>query len=110
VIPKITKAAAPTPVLRYLVGSGKDNEHTCPHLVAGSEAVLGGYSGGVLDRGQADELAAWLDAPRRRFGVEVTAPATRQEPGTGERIEVGRRGPERLALFPVDRRARGRPR
>jgi hypothetical protein len=54
--------------------------------------VLDGYSGGVLDRGQADELAAWLDAPRRRFGVEVTAPATRQDPGTGERIDVGRRG------------------
>jgi hypothetical protein len=91
VIPKITKAGVPGPVLRYLVGPGKANEHTFPHLVAGPEMLLAGYEGGELSRVQADELAAWIDAPRRRFGVSVTAPRTVQDPGTGERVEVGRR-------------------
>jgi hypothetical protein len=91
VIPKITKAGVPGPVLRYLVGPGKANEHTSPHLVAGSEAVFAAYEGGELSRAQADELAAWIDAPRLRFGVSVTAPRTEQDPATGERVEVGRR-------------------
>jgi hypothetical protein len=91
VIPKISKAAVPGPTLRYLVGPGRANEHTFPHLVAGPEALLAGYEGGELSREQADEVAAWLDAPRRRFGVSVTAPRTVQDAGTGERVEVGRR-------------------
>jgi hypothetical protein len=91
VIPKITKAGVPTPVLRYLVGPGKANEHTNPHLVAGSEAMLTAYEGAELSRAQAHELAAWIDAPRLRFGVNVTAPRTEQDPDTGERVEVGRR-------------------
>jgi hypothetical protein len=91
VIPKISKAGVPGPVLRYLVGPGKANEHTFPHLVAGPEMLMAGYEGGELSRAQADELAAWIDAPRRRFEVSVTAPRTVQDPSTGERIEVGRR-------------------
>ena len=70
-IPNITRGGNVRGVLSYLLGPGRREEHTSPHLVAGSaEAVL--MAGGrELEAADAVELARFLDEPRLTFGEEV---------------------------------------
>lgn len=91
-IPNVTKGSGMVGLLRYLVGPGKVNEHTDPHLVAGSEMLLVGYGEtGHLSRQEATEIAAWIDSPRRMHGVEITVPNYESDPHTGEKRVVGRK-------------------
>lgn len=60
-----------TGLLTYLFGAGRHNEHTDPHVVAGSAPVMAWWSDTELDRGAVADLGRHLDAPRRVFGVEV---------------------------------------
>src|SRR3954452_3618030 len=61
-------------LLVYLVGPGRENEHTEPHLIAGDAAVLAWHDDAELDRGAALQIARTLDHPRRAFGTRVTTP------------------------------------
>jgi len=76
VIPKINRGGRMGGLIRYLLGPGERNEHTDPHLVAGDQRVLRAWEGYDLspryNPSAAGELAAHLDAPRRRTGARVT--------------------------------------
>lgn len=58
-------------LMSYLVGPGRANEHTDPHLVAGDPAVMAWHDDNELSRASAMEIARHLDRPRKAFGVEV---------------------------------------
>lgn len=66
-IVKISKGNDPGNLMKYLVGPGKQNEHTRPHAVAGS---LGGI-GPELSEADAFHMAEDLRSPQRLFGTEV---------------------------------------
>src|SRR4051812_34186511 len=71
-IPNITRGGRIGGVLVYLVGPGRENEHSEPHLVAGDSSVLAWHDDAELDRAAALEIARTLDHPRRAFGTRVT--------------------------------------
>lgn len=70
-IPNVSRGDRMVGLLMYLAGAGKRNEHTDPHVVAGSAPVMAWWSETGLDRGDVVDLAHHLDAPRETFGVEV---------------------------------------
>ncbi|MFS0703269.1 relaxase/mobilization nuclease domain-containing protein [Cellulomonas sp. 179-A 9B4 NHS] len=59
-------------LMTYLVGPGRANEHTEPHLVAGDGAMLAWHDDAELSRDGALAIARHLDRPRKATGVEVT--------------------------------------
>ena len=71
-MPNVTRGVRMRGLLEYLAGPGKANEHTEPHLVAGSAGVMAWNDDSVLDMVAARGIAAHLDSPRRRFEVEVS--------------------------------------
>lgn len=58
-------------LLSYLVGPGRSNEHTEPHLVAGDSALLIWHDDNELDRQAAHQIATHLERPSKAFAVEV---------------------------------------
>ena len=58
-------------LMMYLVGPGKTNEHTEPHLVAGDPAMLAWHDDAELDREAALGIARHLERPRSAYGVNV---------------------------------------
>src|SRR5437660_615253 len=60
-IPNVTRGGKTHGVLVYLVGKGKREEHTDPHLVAGSPETIRMAEGRLLERGDAIQLARFLD-------------------------------------------------
>ena len=68
-IPNVTRGGKTHGVLVYLVGKGKREEHTDPHLVAGSPEAVRMAEGRLLERGDAVALARFLDEPRAQFGT-----------------------------------------
>lgn len=70
-IPNVTKGGRMGGLLSYLVGPGKRNEHTDPHLVAGDPALLAWHDDHELSKADALAIARHLDRPRTAFGLEV---------------------------------------
>jgi hypothetical protein len=68
----VTRGAKTVGVLRYLVGTGKREEHEHPHLVAGSPEAIRIAGERELSAADAGDLAWFLDEPRERFGTRVT--------------------------------------
>lgn len=58
-------------LIKYLVGPGKRNEHTDPHLVAGSSWQMAWHSDAELSYADATAMGKDLEAPTRAFDVEV---------------------------------------
>jgi len=71
VMPNVTRGERMGGLLSYLVGPGRSNEHTEPHLVAGDEAVLAWHDDAELDRVSALQVAKHLDRPRAVYGTQV---------------------------------------
>ena len=69
-IPKITKGSRPHGIMVYLVGPGRHNEHTDPHLVAGSPLLMAWFDDAQLDADSAAEMAREIDLNRRTFGFD----------------------------------------
>lgn len=69
-IPKITKGSRPFGILTYLVGPGRHNEHTDPHLVAGSPVLMAWFDDAQLSTDSAVELAKEVDLNRRVMGFD----------------------------------------
>lgn len=68
-------------LVSYLVSTdaGKThNVHQDPHLVGGDAAIMAWFDDGILDQKDAKEIAAYLDEPHRKFGVEVMRRDTRR--------------------------------
>jgi len=59
-------------LLTYLVGPGKSDEHTEPHLVAGDPALMTWYGEAELSRADGLAIAEHLDLPRSVFGTQVS--------------------------------------
>jgi hypothetical protein len=72
VIPKISRGGYPIGLFRYLIDKGSRNEHTDPHLVAGSPDVVWQFGGRQLVSRDATPLGRFVDEPRRLSGATVT--------------------------------------
>ncbi|QOT19883.1 relaxase/mobilization nuclease domain-containing protein [Paenarthrobacter sp. YJN-5] len=70
-IPNITKGERMAGLLVYLAGPGRANEHTDPHLVAGSAPIMAWHNDDQLNRDAALSIAHQLDQARNVLGVEV---------------------------------------
>ncbi len=84
-IVKISRGARLGGLMRYLVGEGKRNEHTRPHLVAGSPEVLSWYSHETLSQSDAAAIARVTDRPRMQHRTSVTVRATEADVRRGVR-------------------------
>jgi hypothetical protein len=58
-------------LLLYLVGPGRENQHTEPHLVAGDSSIMAWHSTDELGEEAALSIARSLDATRLAFQVDV---------------------------------------
>lgn len=73
-MPNVTRGGRMQGLLSYLVSvdpAKTSNVHQDPHLVAGDAAVMAWFDDGILDQDDASKIAAYLDEPRRKFGVEI---------------------------------------
>lgn len=70
-IPNITKGERMSGLLVYLAGPGRANEHTDPHLVAGSGPIMAWHNDDQLNRDAAVAIAHQLDQAKNVLGVEV---------------------------------------
>jgi len=71
VIPNVRRGQDMVRLIKYLVGPGKRNEHTDPHLVAGSSWQMAWHSDAELSYADATAMGKDLEAPTRAFGVDV---------------------------------------
>ena len=70
-MPNITRGTRLGGLMQYLVGPGRSNEHTEPHLVAGDPAIMAWHDTAELDGAAAKDVAGKLDRPRQLFGTEI---------------------------------------
>ncbi|MFF2317964.1 relaxase/mobilization nuclease domain-containing protein [Arthrobacter sp. NPDC058097] len=70
-IPNITKGTRMHGLIAYLAGPGRANEHTDPHLVAGSPSIMAWYNDDELNADAAQAIAKELDRARSVLGTEV---------------------------------------
>jgi hypothetical protein len=70
-MPNVTRGDRMAGLMSYLVGGGRHNEHTEPHIVAGDHALLAWYDDAELSGENARAIARHLDRPRTAMGVEV---------------------------------------
>jgi hypothetical protein len=70
-IPNISKGSKPVGLMKYLAGPGYANEHTEPHLVAGSGHLMAWYSHDLLNEDSAADIANEVDINRQLLGVKM---------------------------------------
>lgn len=70
-MPNVTRGDRMAGLVSYLVGGGRHNEHTEPHLVAGDHALMAWYDDAELSGENAKAIARHLDRPRTAMGVDV---------------------------------------
>lgn len=70
-IPKVSRGDRPCGLMAYLVGPGRANEHTDPHLVAGDPAAMAWHDDNELSHESAMRIGHHLDRHRKALGVEV---------------------------------------
>lgn len=91
-MPNITRGGKMPGLIMYIAGPGRANEHTNPHIVAGSDHVTVMVDAGVeLSTDDALDIARTLDQPRKAFGAKVTSPVKEWNEDTGKRETVGRK-------------------
>ncbi|WP_367645920.1 relaxase/mobilization nuclease domain-containing protein [Paenarthrobacter ureafaciens] len=70
-MPNVVRGDRMAGLMTYLVGPGRANEHSEPHLVAGDAAMMAWYDDAELGRDSALAIARHLDRPRSAYDVEV---------------------------------------
>ncbi|MHA7146490.1 relaxase/mobilization nuclease domain-containing protein [Arthrobacter sp. TmT3-37] len=70
-IPNITKGSRTVGLMKYLVGPGKSNEHTDPHLVTGSPVIMSWFDDAQLNDQSAVLVADEIDLNKRINDVEM---------------------------------------
>ncbi|MEL7978375.1 relaxase/mobilization nuclease domain-containing protein [Isoptericola sp. F-RaC21] len=70
-MPNVVRGQRMAGLMTYLVGPGRANEHTEPHLVAGDPALMAWHDDAELGRDAAFAIARHLDRPRTAFDVDV---------------------------------------
>lgn len=71
-IPNIVRGDRMQGLMAYLVGPGRANEHTEPHLVAGDPALLAWHDDAELGADGAARIARHLEHPRKAFDTAVS--------------------------------------
>lgn len=92
-IVKITRGGRAQGLMSYLVGPGRANEHTSPHLVAASAGVMTWYGHDELSGGDALSIGNLMDLPWRVSGTEVTLGVKAFDEASGTRVATGERVP-----------------
>lgn len=107
-IPNVVKGGDMSGLLRYLVGAGRANEHRDPQVISGDSHLVAWYGVENLDKGQAEDIAAYLDRPRKVYGDRAAGKCVDSGPGyrcpgSGPRRPRRPAGPRpaRVALFAV---------
>lgn len=70
-MPNVVRGTRMAGLMVYLVGPGRENEHTEPHLVAGDAAMMAWHDDAELGRDSALAIARHLDRPHNAYEVEV---------------------------------------
>ncbi len=70
-IAKVKRGSRMRGLAGYLVGPGKSNEHTNPHLIAGDPSIMGFFGNRELGFEDARMLGLMLDQPQRGFDTDV---------------------------------------
>lgn len=70
-IPNITKGTRMHGLIAYLAGPGRANEHTDPHLVAGSPSIMAWHNDDELNADAAQAIAKEVNRARSVLGVEI---------------------------------------
>jgi hypothetical protein len=70
-MPNVVRGDRMGGLMVYLVGPGRHNEHTEPHLVAGDSAMMTWHDDNELSRDDALVVARHLDRPQRAHEVVV---------------------------------------
>lgn len=70
-MPNVVRGDRMSGLMTYLVGPGRSNEHTDPHLVAGDAAPMAWHDDNELGRDSALSIARHLDRPRKAYDVDV---------------------------------------
>lgn len=70
-MPNVVRGDRMAGLMTYLVGDGKRNEHTEPHVVAGDAAIMAWYGDTELSRDSGLQIARHLDLPQRTFDADV---------------------------------------
>ncbi|MGW9114515.1 relaxase/mobilization nuclease domain-containing protein [Microbacterium sp. NPDC055683] len=70
-MPNVVRGDRMAGLMTYLVGPGRSNEHTEPHLVAGDAALMAWHDDNELGRDSAVAIARHLDRPRTAYDVQV---------------------------------------
>ncbi len=71
-IPNVRRGREMVRLVKYLVGPGKCNEHTDPHLVAGSPWLMAWHAETELSFADAKMIGTDLEAPTKGFNADVT--------------------------------------
>lgn len=71
-IPNISRGDRMVGLVSYLAGPGRANEHTNPHVVAGSEGVMAWHANEQLDHDAALQLGQTLDVPREIHDAQMS--------------------------------------
>lgn len=84
-IPNIVTGGDTDGLMRYLVGPGRANEHTNPHVIAGSRDIVRKWGDWeTINVSQASEIATRLDAYMHETGTFPTGKTRRFNPATGQ--------------------------
>ena len=84
-IPNIVTGGDTGGLMRYLVGPGRANEHTNPHVIAGSRDIVRKWGDWeTISVSQASEIATRLDAYMHETGTFPTGKTRRFNPATGQ--------------------------
>ena len=84
-IPNIVTGGDTDGLMRYLVGPGRANEHTNPHVIAGSRDIVRKWGDWeTINVSQASEIATRLDAYMHETGTFPTGKVRRFNPATGQ--------------------------
>lgn len=84
-IPNIVTGGDTGGLMRYLVGPGRANEHTNPHVIAGSRDIVRKWGDWeTINVSQASEIATRLDAYMHEMGTFPTGKVRRFNPATGQ--------------------------
>lgn len=69
-MPNVTRGSRMAGLMTYLVGPGRANEHTEPHLVAGDHALMVWHDDAELNRDSGLNIARHLDRPQTAYDVD----------------------------------------
>lgn len=70
-MPNVVRGDRMHGLITYLVGPGRANEHTEPHIVAGDDALLAWFDDNELGLQHAGSIAKHLDRPKRAHSTDV---------------------------------------